>query len=86
MITSDYFFGNLLGQLILNHADNLSCTLQDESMSASEGQQIAKMTVTTLSSIRNDEAFEHLWKTVNVKVRVQGYLMNINEFPFFATL
>ncbi len=36
-------------------------------MSASEGQQIAKMTVTTLNSITNDEAFEHFWKTINIK-------------------
>ena len=28
MKTFDYFFGNLLGQLILKHADNLSITLQ----------------------------------------------------------
>ncbi len=30
-------------------------------------QQIAKITIATLNSIRNDEAFEHFWKTVNVK-------------------
>ena len=30
-------------------------------------QQIAKMTIATLNSIRNDEAFEQFWKTVNVK-------------------
>ena len=38
METFDYFFGNLLGQLILKHADNLSITLQHQNISASEGQ------------------------------------------------
>ena len=39
METFDYFFGNLLGQLILKHADNLSITLQHQNISASEGQR-----------------------------------------------
>ena len=38
MESFDYFFGNLLGQLILKHADNLSITLQRQNISASEGQ------------------------------------------------
>ena len=46
-----YLYGNLLGQLVLNHVDNLSSMLQHKSMSAAEGQVIAKM---TLKSIRDD--------------------------------
>ena len=62
METFDYFFGNLLGTLILKHADNLSSTLQHECMSAAEGQKVAKMTVATLKSIRNDESYDNFWK------------------------
>ena len=43
-----YFFGVLLGELILKHSDNLSKTLQSSKLSASEGQRIAIMTVKTL--------------------------------------
>lgn len=46
MGTSDYLYGNL-GQLVLNYVDSLSNTLQHKSMSAAEGQVIAKMTIET---------------------------------------
>ena len=36
MCTFDYFYGNLLGQLVLKHVDNLS-TLQYKTMEAAEG-------------------------------------------------
>ena len=49
-----YLYGKLLGQLVLNHVDNLSSMLQHKSMSAAEGQVIAKMTIETLKSIRDD--------------------------------
>ena len=61
------FFGNLLGQLILKHANNLSITLQHQNISASEGQQIAKMTVETLELIQNDQSYNHFWKTTTEK-------------------
>ena len=67
--TFDYFFGNLLGTLILKHADNLSSTLQHECMSAAEGQQVAKMTVATLKSIRNDESYDNFWKSITEKAK-----------------
>ncbi len=44
----EYFFGANLVLIILKHTDNLSKTLQKTKMSASEGQVIAKMTVSTL--------------------------------------
>ncbi len=49
MSTLDYLYGNMLGEILLQHADNLSCSLQTRTLSAAEGQQIAKMTVQTLS-------------------------------------
>ncbi len=48
MPTLDYLYGNMLGEMLLKHADNLSCSLQTRTLSAAEGQQIAKMTIQTL--------------------------------------
>ena len=39
----DFPFGIMLGELILNHCDNLSATLQNPTLSASEGQ-VAQLT------------------------------------------
>ena len=61
METFDYFFGASLGELLLRHSDNLSKTLQSTTMSAAEGQKLAKMTVSTLQSIRSDEKFDLFW-------------------------
>ena len=60
--TFEYIFGNLLGQMVLKHADNLSSTLQNKSLSAADGQQIAKMTIETLRSCRNDHSYDLFWK------------------------
>ena len=63
MSTFDYLFGNLLGQLMLNHVHNLSSTLQHKSMSAAEGQVLAKMTIETLKSICDDKFFDLFWES-----------------------
>ncbi len=65
MKTFNFVFGEMLGELILRHADNLSSTLQKKSMSAAEDQLIASMTVQTLNSIRNDTSFDLFWTKVN---------------------
>jgi hypothetical protein len=39
--TFDFLFGVFLGELILRHSDNLSKTLQQKTLSAAEGQQLA---------------------------------------------
>ncbi len=62
MSTFNYLFGNVLGEMLLKHTDNLSKTLQDK---AAEGQQIAKMTVLTIKSLQNDEAFDNFWLKLN---------------------
>ena len=54
----------MLGQLLLQHSDNLSMALQSQSMSALEGQKIARMTVCTIESMRSDESFKLFWKKV----------------------
>ena len=63
MESFDFLFGLMLGQLLLQHSDNLSQTLQSPSMSATEGQSVAEgqsaaaMTVKTLQSLRSEENF-----------------------------
>ena len=75
MTTFEYFFGLLLGERILKHTDNLSKTLQNPSLSASDSQEIAELTCTTLASIRNDESFDLFWENV----LLQQNHMGINE-------
>jgi hypothetical protein len=62
-----FFFGVELGRVVLNMADNLSAALQGSTVSASEGQSLMQMTVTTLQSIRSDDSFAMFWKTVEKK-------------------
>ena len=45
------------GELVLNHSDNLSATLQSNTISAAEGQHVASLTVDTLTKIRTDDTF-----------------------------
>jgi hypothetical protein len=51
-------FGLKLAERILKITDNLSRTLQKQSMSAAQAQELAEMTINTLKSIRTDEAFD----------------------------
>lgn len=60
-----FLFGVMLGELILRHTDNLSRTLQHKTVSAAEGQEIARMTVETLNSIRSGESFDLFWAKVS---------------------
>ena len=54
--------------MTLRHTDNLSRTLQHKSLSAEEGQ-VAQMTVDTITSLRNDDAFDLMWEKVSRKAR-----------------
>ena len=47
MKSFNYFFGLVLGEILLRHTDNLSRTLQ-KNISASEGQLVVNMTQRTL--------------------------------------
>ena len=62
-----FFFGVVLGELILRHSDNLSRTLQASHVSAAEGQMIAAMTVKTLQSMRNEEDFKKFWSRTTAR-------------------
>ena len=48
MESFDYYFGVCVGELVLNHADNLSKSLPSKTISAAEGQHIAVMTLMVL--------------------------------------
>ena len=50
-----FIYGVMLGEMILRHADNLSNTLQHNTMSAAKGQQVALMTVQTLKDVGSDD-------------------------------
>ncbi len=67
--TFRYFFGVHLGELILQHTDNLSRTLQSPEMSASEGANVAAMAVATLETIRSDAGFDAFWEIVMLHKR-----------------
>ena len=63
MKSFNYFFGLVLGEILLRHTDNLSRTLQ-KNISASEGQLVANMTRRTLQSMRNGQQFDLFWEKV----------------------
>lgn len=65
MTQFDFFFGVMLGQLLLRHTDNLSKALQQVDLSAAEGQALASMTVTTLQKLRNQDSFDLFWNKLN---------------------
>lgn len=75
MKTFDYLYGNMLGELILHHTDNLSYTLQHKSLSAAEGQEISQRAIQTIQSIHNDESFDLCWGRVSHKATA----LDINE-------
>ena len=64
MITLEYLFSLVLGEHILKHTDNLSKTLENPTLSASDSQEIAELTCETLASIRSDEVFDLICENV----------------------
>ena len=64
MCKYNILFGLKLCERIPLITDNLSMTLQKESMSAAEAQVIAKLTVDTLKGMRNDDAFKLFFQLV----------------------
>ena len=67
MGTFDYYFGGSLGAQILRISDNLSKTLQDAHISASNGQAISSLTVKALEKMMSDDHFNLFWETVTHK-------------------
>ena len=61
----------MLGNLVLQHTDNLSKALQSSDLSAAEGQELASLCVETLTRIRTEECFDLFWlKVQNIAGRV----------------
>ena len=59
-----FLFGLVLAEKLLQHTDNLSQTLQASSLTASEGQEMANLTCTTLSRMRSTEAYDLFWERI----------------------
>lgn len=57
-------FGLKLCERVLKTTDNLSRTLQKSALSATEAHHIASLTITTLSKMRTDEAFQAFFDLV----------------------
>jgi hypothetical protein len=63
----DFLFGVFLGSLILRHSDNLSISLQVKTLSAAEGQHIAKLSIAVLKKLRSDEQFTAFYQRVLIE-------------------
>jgi len=64
MNTFNFLFGTYLGELVLRHTDNLSKTLQHQSLSAAEGQIVADMVIRTIKKLRDEDSFDLFWLKV----------------------
>lgn len=64
MMKFDFLFGICLGSIVLRNSDNLSKTLQHKTLSAAEGQRIAKLTLSVLQKMRSDEQFTSFYQRV----------------------
>ena len=60
----EFLFGVIIGEMLLRHTDNLNQALQKKTLSAAEGQQIAKMVITTLQSLRTEDSYSLFWEKV----------------------
>ena len=67
MCDFQFFYGLSLSQWLFAISDNLSKTLQKESMSALSGFHLAELTVKTYRKMRSDEKAEIFFKTVSKK-------------------
>ena len=64
MHTFDFLYGVFLGELILRRTDNLSKTLQHKTLSAAEGQHLARLTLEVLRSLRDSDRFTAFYTLV----------------------
>ena len=74
MKTFDFLFGVVLGEMLLRHSDNLCKCLQKKSISAAEGQQVGRMVIDTLHSLRMEESYDLFW----IKVGTVAGAVDIN--------
>ena len=63
MLTFNFLFDISLGTLILQHSDNFSKSLQDDTITG-EGQQLEKLTIDVLKSIHKEDKFKSIYDRV----------------------
>ena len=80
MTTFDLLFGLQLSMKFLKITDNLSRTLQKQSMSAAEGQAVAELTVKTLKSRHTDGNFNAFFSLCNYFCK--HYNINLPTLPW----
>ena len=64
MKTFEIAFAVHLAEMLFRHTDNLSKTLQKDTIS--EGQIVASMMLAPLQSVRNDESFQLFWDKLSL--------------------
>ena len=64
MAKFSFYFGCCLGEKILRQTDNLSRALQSSSISAAQGNMLARDVVKTLLTDRSDESFDLFWARI----------------------
>ena len=64
MLTFNFLFGISLGTLILQHSDNLRKSLQHDTNTAAEWQQLAKLTIDLLKFIHKEDKFKGFYDRV----------------------
>ena len=65
MPTFDFLFGCELGIIILKQTDNLSRALQNNEISAAQGNALALDVVSTMAKDRSDASFDLFWERVS---------------------
>ena len=63
--TFDFLFGCELGIIILKQTDNLSRALQNNEISAAQGNALALDVVSTMAKDRSDASFDLFWERVS---------------------
>ena len=64
MLTINFLIGISLGTLILQYCDNLSKSLQHDTITVAEGQQLAKLTIDVIKSIHKEDKFKSFYDRV----------------------
>ena len=85
----DFFFGAAIGELLLCHSDNLSQTLQKRTISAAEGQQVARMVINTLQSIRTQDCYDLFWAKVvkeAIRLELKSHSFHVDASCLTATM
>ena len=62
-----FLFALLLSQMIFQHTDRLSSTLQHSDLSSVEGYEVAMLTVQTLERMRIERDFDLFWAKIETK-------------------